>query len=613
MQNSQTYYPDNYDLKKWLPTTLKEVRLRGWEELDVILFSGDAYVDHPAFGASVIGRAIESLGLKVAIVPQPNWRDDLRDFKKLGRPRLFFGITSGNMDSMVNHYTAARRLRSTDAYTPGNQAGFRPDRATSVYAKIVRDLFPDSLIVAGGIEGSLRRFTHYDFWEDKLMPGIMADGNIDVLVYGMGEQTIRKICLNLLQGSDLNNLARIPQICLLADPKNPVHKEIIESSKRLESHEDCLKSKPAFARNFAIIEKTSNSKIGHGLTQDVGDKTIIVNAPEPIEENIDVYYEYPYTRLPHPKYWKKPVIPAFEMIRFSINIHRGCFGGCAFCTISTHQGKFVKSRSEESILKEIKLVASQPGFRGFLSDLGGPSANMYKMEGIDQEICNKCQRPSCMHPDICKNLNNSHQPLLDLYSRAKSVEKIKKVFIGSGVRYDLFQKGGATNDSSLRRYPEELIKNHVSGRLKVAPEHTHDHVLKIMRKPSFQSFLQFRKFFDKVNKENNLNQQLVPYFISAHPGCSLEDMAELAVETKDLNYRLQQVQDFTPTPMTMATVMFYTGLNPYTLKPVKVVTDLKQKKMLSRFFFWYKKEEKQEIRAALSKVNRKDLLKKLLE
>jgi len=615
MHNPGNYYPSGYDLKKWLPTTAKEVKLRGWNQLDVILFSGDAYVDHPAFGAAVIGRVLEQIGLKVAIVPQPNWQDDLRDFKKLGKPKLFFGITAGNMDSMINHYTAAKRLRSTDAYTPGNQSGFRPDRALSVYAKILRDIYPDSMIIAGGIEASLRRLTHYDYWADKLRPSILDSGNIDILVYGMGESTIRNIANKIISNSGEDELIASKQIAYISDSKAELPETTKQNGTFLYSHEECLKSKKLFAQNFAVIENNSNITHPGTLIQEVGGKLIVVNPPESLkqEQDLDKIYDLPYTRLPHPKYWKKPVIPAYEMIRFSINMHRGCFGGCAFCTISAHQGKFIESRSEASILKETQQIIKMPGFSGYLSDLGGPSANMYKMAGKDLSICDRCTRPSCIYPGICYNLDNSHQPLLDIYKKVRSLEGIKKAFIGSGIRYDLFMNTSNTSDKSLEKYPEELIRYHVSGRLKVAPEHTHDKVLKIMRKPSFSKFVRFKEQFARINKKFGLKQQLIPYFISSHPGCTLQDMAELAIETKDLNFRLQQVQDFTPTPMTLATVMFYTGIDPYTLKPVTVVNDIVRKKQLSKFFFWYKKEEQKEIRTLLKNENRQDLIKRLFD
>ncbi len=608
------YDPSHPSEKKWLPISKKEMDRRGWEEVDVVLFSGDAYVDHPAFGAAVIGRVLENLGLKVAIVPQPNWKDDLRDFKKMGKPRLFFGITAGNMDSMVNHYTANKRIRSNDPYTPGDKAGFRPDRALSVYASIVRELFPDSLIIAGGIEASLRRLSHYDYWADKLHPSVLADKNIDYLVYGNGEQCITEIALNLLEGKDSNSLREIPQLAYLNKKDEDIPDFIKVDTVSLKSHDECLNSKRSFAQNFRIIEETSNIMSPPRLIQEVGSGTVVVNPsyPTPTTEDLDSIHKLPFTRLPHPRYWKKPLIPAFEMIRFSINIHRGCFGGCAFCTISAHQGKFIQSRSEDSVVKEAQDVSHMPGFKGYISDLGGPSANMYQMAGVRLGPCMKCKRPSCIDPDICPNLNTDHTPLINLYNRVRKLPGIKKAFIGSGIRYDLIVSENQKKHPSHEKYAEQLIRHHVSGRLKVAPEHTHSKVLSIMRKPSFSHFLKFRKIFDRINERHNLKQQLIPYFISAHPGCKKTDMAELAVKTKDLNFKLEQVQDFTPTPMTVATVMFYTGLDPYTLRPVFTDTKTPDKKAQRRFFFWYKREEQEEIRKELSKLNRPDLIQLLL-
>lgn len=581
---------------------------RGWDEADVVLFSGDAYVDHPAFGAAVIGRVLEDMGLKVAIVPQPNWKDDLRDFKKMGKPRLFFGITAGNMDSMVNHYTANKRLRSNDPYTPGDKAGFRPDRAASVYSSIVRKLYPDSLIIAGGIEASLRRLSHYDYWADRLQASILADKNIDFLVYGNGEQSIRQIVENLISGKDRDSLREIPQLGYLSKDTN-----IPEFSKSetvsLKSHSECLKSKRSFAQNFRIIEEASNMMSPPRIVQEVETGTVVINPtfPTPATEELDSIHKLPFTRLPHPRYWKKPLIPAFEMIRFSINIHRGCFGGCSFCTISAHQGKFIQSRSEESVVDEALAVSQMAGFKGYISDLGGPSANMYQMAGVRLGPCMKCKRPSCIDPDICPNLSTDHTPLINLYNRVRKLPGIKKAFVSSGIRYDLFLSEDQKKHPSHERYAEQVIKHHVSGRLKVAPEHTHSKVLRIMRKPSFRQFIRFSKIFERINNKNNLKQQLIPYFISAHPGCTKTDMAELAIKTKELNFKLEQVQDFTPTPMTLATVMFYTGLDPYTLKPVFTDTQTQDKKAQRRFFFWYKKEEQDEIRKELKLLNRPDL------
>jgi uncharacterized radical SAM protein YgiQ len=606
---------NEYSLTDWLPTTKKEVELRGWDELDIILFSGDAYVDHPAFGSAVIGRIVESMGLRIAIVPQPNWKDDLRDFKKLGTPKLFFGITAGCMDPMINHYTANKRLRSDDAYTPGGKAGFRPDYATVVYSNILKDLFPETPIVIGGIEASLRRVTHYDYWSDELRPSVLHQANADLLVYGMGEQPLREVITLLQKGVPFSSLTTIKQTAFLIDKNDDLPKNKQWQDKELASHEACLKDKKTYAANFKHIEQESNKLFANRLTQAIGDKKLIINPPfsTMTEKEIDASFDLPFTRLPHPKYNKRGVIPAFEMIKFSINIHRGCFGGCSFCTISAHQGKFIASRSKESILKEVDKVTSMPDFKGYLSDLGGPSANMYKMKGKIQEICDKCVSPSCISPSICHNLDTSHKPLTDIYKSVSSNPKIKKAFIGSGIRYDMlvpeFNKNADPKD--IEEYTEQVVQHHVSGRLKVAPEHTSDDVLKIMRKPSFKNFHLFKKSFDRINVKFNLNQKLIPYFISSHPACDLKDMANLAAETKDMGFQLEQVNDFTPTPMTVATVIYYSGYHPYTLKPVKTPKTAQDKKDQNRFFFWYKKENQSWIRNVLSGRGENELLNKL--
>ncbi|MGL5636114.1 MAG: YgiQ family radical SAM protein [Bacteroidales bacterium] len=597
------------DLKKWLPTTKKEMELRGWEQADVILFSGDAYVDHPSFGAAVIGRTLESLGLKVAIVPQPDWRGDFRDFKKLGRPKLFFGVSPGAMDSMVNHYTANKRLRSDDAYTPDARHGMRPDYPSIVYTQILKQLYPDVPVVLGGIEASLRRLSHYDYWEDRLRPSILVDSKADLLIYGLGEKPIRELVKRMQEGADLYS---IPQVAYLTsdDPKNRIDIETV----KLNSHEACLTDKKKQAENFKVIEEESNKWSANRLIQSIDDRYVVVNPPYPplTTEEIDATYALPYTRLPHPKY-KGKHIPAFEMIKFSVNIHRGCFGGCAFCTIAAHQGKFISSRSEKSILEEVKAIAEMPDFKGYLSDLGGPSANMYKMCGKDLTICQKCKKPSCIFPRVCPNLNNDHRPLLDLYKQVDAIPGIKKSFIGSGIRYDMLlhdNKDAILNKAS-RDYTEEVIANHVSGRLKVAPEHTSDEVLQMMRKPSFKLFEEFKAQFDRINQKHGLKQQLIPYFISSHPGCQEEDMAELAVETRRLNFMLEQVQDFTPTPMTVSTEVYYTGFHPYTLAPVFTAKTKSEKLAQRQFFFWYQPESRQQIMQRLKKLKRPDLIKKL--
>lgn len=600
-------------LTDWLPTTKKEMKLRGWEYVDVIFFSGDAYIDHPSFGAAVIGRLLEREGLRVAIVPQPNWRDDLRDFKKLGEPRLFFCVSAGAMDSMINHYTANKRLRSNDAYTPDGRADMRPDRPSIVYTNILKDLYPNVPIVLGGIEASLRRVTHYDYWEDALHKSILCDSKADLLIYGMGEKPLVQLVKELQKGKSLKELQHIPQTAFLT-PMNSVPANPFNEDERLFSHEECAQDKLKQAKNFRVVEEQSNRMHAARILQNVGDSTLIVNPPfAPMtEQEIDASFDLPYTRLPHPKY-KNKHIPAYEMIKFSVNLHRGCFGGCAFCTISAHQGKFIASRSKDSILREVKNITNMPDFKGYLSDLGGPSANMYKMEGKKKSMCEKCKRPSCIHPAVCPNLNTDHTPLLDIYRSVDALKGIKKSFVGSGVRYDMLlhkSKDEATNKAA-KKYTEELILNHVSGRLKVAPEHTSDKTLYMMRKPSFRDFHTFKNTFERLNKKHGMKQQLIPYFISSHPGCTDADMAELAAVTKDLDFKLEQVQDFTPSPMTLATEIYYTGYHPYTLEKVFTAKTANEKTRQHQFFFWYEQSSKKTIMDSLKKLNRYDLIKKI--
>ena len=602
-----------YRLTDWLPTTKKEMELRGWDELDVILFSGDAYVDHPSFGAAVIGRLLEAQGLKVAIVPQPNWRDDLRDFKKLGKPRLFFGVSAGCMDSMVNKYTANKRLRSEDAYTPDGRHDMRPEYPTIVYTQILKKLWPDVPVVIGGIEASLRRLTHYDYWQDTVRKSILIESGADLLVYGMGEKPITELCQRMKESPFIPT--DVPQTVYVVKGKQAIPPSISEKEDIvLHSHEACTSDKKKEAENFRFIEEESNKYEAARILQHAGNSTVVVNPPYPpmTQGELDMSFDLPYTRLPHPKY-KGKRIPAFDMIKFSVNLHRGCFGGCAFCTISAHQGKFIVSRSKESILKEVKAITEMPDFKGYLSDLGGPSANMYAMRGTDEDKCRKCKRPSCIYPKVCPNLNTDHRPLLDIYHAVDALPGIKKSFIGSGVRYDLLlheSKNPAINKAA-KEYTRELIAKHVSGRLKVAPEHTSDSVLHVMRKPPFSQFYDFKKIFDKINNELNLRQQIIPYFISSHPGCTQEDMAELAVITKRLDFHLEQVQDFTPTPMTVATEAWYTGYHPYTLQPIFSAKTQREKLAQRMFFFWYKPEERRAIIQELKRMGRSDLIDKL--
>lgn len=566
-----------YDLKKYLPTTKKELQLRGWDEVDVVFFSGDAYIDHPSFGAAVIGRVLEAAGYRVAIVPQPDWRGDHRDFTKLGRPRLFFAVSAGSMDSMVNHYTAARRLRSDDAYTPEGKAGARPDYCTITYCRILKQLFPDVPIVIGGIEASMRRLTHYDYWSDQLMPSILVDSLADLLVYGMGEKTMTAIAdyyAEHVGESDCPIPTDIPQTSYLTAKISASQSDIV-----LHSHSEALHSKMMHAENFRLMEIESNKIHQARIIQPVGEQYVVVNPSYPTmtTEELDAIYDLPYMYFPHPKY-KGKRIPAYEMIRWSVCMHRGCFGGCSFCTISAHQGKQIASRSKQSILRQIHKLSQLPDFKGILSDLGGPSANMYGMHGKDMSLCERCARPSCLQPSICKNLNQDFAPVLDVMRTVDNLPYIKRAYVGSGIRYDLMNE----------EYGRQLITRHVSGRLKVAPEHTSPDVLHLMRKPDWENYMRFRDFFLRVNEQAGLHQQLIPYFISSHPGCTNRDMQNLADWTRRMHYHPEQVQDFTPTPMTLSTTMFYTGINPYTMKPVFVAKSKQDKQRQRDYFFWWK-------------------------
>ena len=604
--------PERYNTRLFRPTSVKEMKLLGWDHVDVVIFSGDAYVDHPSFGAAVIGRTLQAAGYNVAIVPQPNWQDDLRDFRKFGAPRLFFGVSAGAMDSMVNHYTAARRRRSDDAYTPGGRHGARPDYPTIVYSRILKELYPDTPVVAGGIEASLRRLSHYDYWEDRLRPSIFMDAPVDILSYGMGEKTMVEIARRLSDGASVDELRSLMQVASLF----PAAAIPVENENNIILHpfEECMEDKRKQSQNFKHIEQQSNRYKGAVLWQRHGDMAVRVNPMHPpmTTGEIDASFDLPYMRYPHPRY-KGKHIPAYDMIRHSVNMHRGCFGGCAFCTISAHQGKFIASRSRESILKEVRQITAMDDFKGYISDLGGPSANMYGMCGKNTEICKKCMKPSCLHPVPCPNLNTDHGPLLDIYHSVDALPGIKKSFIGSGVRYDLSMHptGNSEIDRTNRRYNRELIEKHVSGRLKVAPEHTSDKVLTVMRKPSFNLFYDFKKLFDEVNRECGLKQQLIPYFISSHPGCHEEDMAELAVTTRNLNFHLEQVQDFTPTPMTVATEIYYTGYHPYTGERIFTAISPEEKNAQRKYFFWYDPQNRRDIIASLKRMNRVDLISQL--
>ena len=564
-----------------IPTSAKEVKALGWDYIDVILFTGDAFIDHPSFGTAVIARWLQKHGYRVAVVPQPNWRDDLRDFRKLGAPRLYFGVNAGAMDSMVNHYTAAKRLRSDDAYTPEGKAGQRPDYAVTVYSKILKSIYPDIPVVIGGIEASLRRFTHYDYWQDCLKPSVLVDSGADWLCYGMGERTMIEFTKAIESGRNLNDIRKIPQLAFYMDGRSKLKDAVV-----LNSYERCCKDKVAFAENFHVIETYANMMTPPVLIEPVGNGYVQINPtwPPATQEEMDSFWDLPFTKQPHPRY-KGKHIPAFEMIKFSINTHRGCFGGCNFCTIAAHQGKFIQSRSEQSILKEISDLKSLPGFAGNISDVGAPTANMYGMAGKDRTLCAKCCRKSCLFPSPCKNMDRSHQRLLDLYAEISRIKGIRHAYIGSGIRYDLFLDEKGFVDETSYPYLKELILEHTSGRLKVAPEHTEDAVLKLMAKPSFKLFERLRMEFDSIVRSSRRKCELVPYFISGHPGCGMREMKRLAATPALKGLYMDQVQDFTPTPMTTSSVMYYTGLDPKNMQKVFVERDIEGKREQKSFFF----------------------------
>ena len=573
--------------KHFLPITKKELDYLGWDYVDVILVSGDAYVDHPSFAAAVIGRVLEREGLRVAILPQPNWQDDLRDFKKLGKPRLFFGVTSGNMDSMVKHYTANKRLRSDDAYTAGGVAGFRPDYATTVYSQILRKIYPDVPIVIGGIEASMRRLSHYDYWSNKLMPTVLQDSQADVLVYGMGERPIVALAELFRQPDWREHLHECKQIAYF-DSKIDQYKE--QNPILLHSYQTELKDKRKYGENFVKFETESNKREQRMLIQPYDGRYLVVQPPYPVatEQEMDSFALFDrMMNAPHPKYLKRGAIPAFEMIKNSVTIHRGCFGGCSFCAIAAHQGKQIASRSNESIMAEVRDLVHRDYFKGHISDLGGPSANMYRLGGKDLEKCKHCPRPSCLTPKICPNLRLDHKPITELYRQVDSLPEVKHVTIGSGIRYEMLLAENRETDLKygLSEYLHQIVNKHVSGRLKVAPEHTDPEVLRLMRKPGFDQFLIFLEKFNRENQKCGKNQQLIPYFISSHPGCTIEKMAGLCQLTQKHRLITDQVQDFTPTPMTFATAMYYLGYNPYTGEKVHSAQSVQERHDQHIFFF----------------------------
>ncbi len=583
-------------MSAWLPITREEMLRLGWDRPDVVIVSGDAYVDHPAFGPAVIARLIESRGYRVAVLPQPNWRDDLRDFRKFGEPRLFFGVSAGNMDSMVNHYTAARRLRSDDAYTPGGKAGFRPDNASVVYCRLLKQLFPHIPVVLGGVEASMRRITYYDYWEDRVRPSVLLESGADLLLYGMAENPLHALLDRIGAGVPFGEMKDIPQSVFRVNDRKALPEPPATGDLELPGHEALAADTLLFAKTFAQWEKEINKGEQRRMLQPTDQGWLVVNpeAPRLTENELDAIYDLPYTRLPHPKYSSRGDIPAFEMIKHSITLHRGCFGGCSFCTLAAHQGKHISSRSAESVMREVDKIAGMEGFKGHISDLGGPSANMYRMEPVNADTCRRCSRPSCIYPSVCRNLSTDHRPLIKLYRQVRSHPAVRKATIGSGVRYDLFmyRKGQEADAYGHSQYLSELVTYHVSGRLKVAPEHTSPRVLALMRKPSFDLFVRLKDDFDKICRKQGMQQQIIPYFISSHPGSEEADMKDLASRTRQLGLKLEQVQDFTPTPLTLANTMYYTGLNPDTLQPVYVARNSEEKQRQRGYFFWYKEKSR---------------------
>lgn len=562
------------------PTSVKEVKALGWDYIDIIIFSGDAFMDHPSSGTAMIARVLQKEGYRVAIVPQPNWRDDLRDFRKLGAPRLFFGVNSGAMDSMVNHYTAARRLRSDDAYTPGGKAGQRPDYAVKVYTGILKEIYPDVPVVIGGIEASLRRFAHYDYWKDSLLPSILIESGADCLIYGMGERAIVEVARAYSGGLPTD---MVPQTVHFY--RGQIPETVSDGAIVLKSFVEAQKDKSVFVANFNIIEREANRMHPPVLIEPYEEGYVVANPPFPpeTEEELDSWYSLPFTGVPHPRY-KDKRIPAFEMIKNSITVHRGCFGGCSFCTIAAHQGKFIRNRSAGNILEEVKRLSSRAHFRGVVSDIGAPTANMYGMGGKDLLKCSKCARKSCLFPSMCPNLNHSHEKVLALYNSVRQCEGVRRAFVGSGIRYDLFLDAEGFLDSSGKEYFEQVVLHHTSGHFKVAPEHTEDHVLQYMSKPPFSLFRTLRREFDRLAALHGLKYVIVPYFISSHPGCTMKDMQSLAAEPALKGISLDQVQDFTPTPMTASSAMFYSGKDIATGKDIFVEKNPERKKLQKAAF-----------------------------
>ena len=578
-----------------LPMTAEEMRQRGWDGVDVVFVTGDAYVDHPSFAMAILGRILEAAGFRVGIVSQPDWRS-ADAWKRFGKPRLFYAISAGNMDSMINHYTANRKVRNDDAYSPGGRIGMRPDRATLAYCQRAREAYKDVPVIAGAVEASLRRLAHYDYWSDKVRRSILLDCKADMLVFGMGEEGIVEIARRLEAGESVRDLRDMRGVAFALGASEPDPDDALA----LPSFEQVRDDKLAFAEATKIIHNETNPYNARRLMQKHDRRTIVCNRPAlPISQaSMDRIYGLPYTRLPHPTYTEP--IPAFEMIKESITIMRGCFGGCTFCSITTHQGRIIQSRSEKSILGEIREMGNDPQFKGTISDIGGPTANMYQMKCTKPEVEAVCRRQSCVHPKICKLLGTDHDPLIEVMEKARKTPGIKKVLVASGIRMDLARRSP--------RYMRDLSRHHVGGHLKVAPEHTDAGVLSRMRKPSGDDFEKFAESFNHESKKAGKKQYLIPYFISSHPGSDLHAMIDLAVYLKRSGYRPDQVQDFIPAPFDVATAMYHTGIDPFSKKPVYIAKHLRDRKLQRALMQFFKPENYVEVRQALLKAGRGDLI-----
>jgi uncharacterized radical SAM protein YgiQ len=578
-----------------LPMSMAEALERGWDQLDIVFVTGDAYIDHPSFAMAILGRTLEAAGYRVGIISQPDWRN-CEDWKRFGRPRLFFAISAGNMDSMINHYTANRKVRNSDAYSPGGRIGLRPDRATMPYCHRAREAYKGVPVIAGGVEASLRRLAHYDYWSDHVRKSILLDSKADLVCYGMGENPIVEIAQRLADGQAVKDLRDMRGVAYVCGAKDLVPADAIE----LPSYEQVRDDKWSFAEATKIIHNETNPYNAQRLIQRHGDLTVVVNPPQfPISQAaMDQIYGLPYTRQPHPIY-KEP-IPAFSTIKDSVTIMRGCFGGCTFCSITAHQGRIIQSRSRDSVIGEIETMAADPKFSGVVSDIGGPTANMYEMKCTRPEVEARCRRQSCVHPKICKLLGTSHGPLIQLMRDAREVPGVRKVLVASGIRMDLAQRSP--------EYMRELTEHHVGGLLKVAPEHADDKVLNNMRKPSIGEFAQFSDKFREQSKRAGKKQYLVPYFIASHPGSNLNSMIELAVFLKRNGYKPDQVQDFIPAPLDVATCMYYTEMDPFTKQPVYIAKTLRDRKMQRALMQFFKPENYFEVHKALCEAGRKDLI-----